>query len=134
MINLVFKSERKFGVKKFQNLSAERQKKIKPQLQRDYSRVASKMKSLKIDVPKLSAILKDTNSWSETVATTRSDRPVKTVQQLIEDAYLRTLSRFPDAEETEISLAFIEESKTPADGVQSLLWALVNTKEFIITH
>ena len=33
-------------VKKFQNLSAERQKKIKPQLQRDYSRVASKMKSL----------------------------------------------------------------------------------------
>lgn len=121
-------------VKKFQNLSAERQKKIKPQLQRDYSRVASKMKSLKIDVPKLSAILKDTNSWSETVATTRSDRPVKTVQQLIEDAYLRTLSRFPDAEETEISLAFIEESKTPADGVQSLLWALVNTKEFILTH
>ena len=49
------------------------------------------------------------------------------MQQLIEDAHLRTLSRFPDVEETEIS-AFIEESKTPADGVQSLLWALVNTK------
>ena len=52
----------------------------------------------------------------------------------MEDAYLRTLSRYPDQEEIDISISFIEESDSPANGVQSLLWALVNTKEFIITH
>jgi hypothetical protein len=56
------------------------------------------------------------------------------MDSLVEDAYLRTLSRYPDKEEAEIAVAFIEESKSPADGVQSLLWALVNIKEFIITH
>ncbi len=56
------------------------------------------------------------------------------IESLVEEAYLRTLSRFPDDEEKQISTAFINESETPANGVQSLLWALVNTKEFIITH
>ena len=56
------------------------------------------------------------------------------LKNLVEQAYLRTLSRYPDTDEVEISVDYIEQSETPADGVASLLWALVNTKEFIITH
>ena len=79
-------------------------------------------------------LLKDKNAWPELDAPTSLKSATKTLEQLIEEAYLRTLSRYPDQEETEISVAFIEQSKTPADGVQSLLWALVNTKEFILSH
>ena len=76
-------------------------------------------------------------SWSQMEAKVENVAGSKgsvSIDKIVEDAYLRTLSRFPDQEEAEISVAFIEESKTPADGLQSLLWALVNTKEFIISH
>lgn len=79
-------------------------------------------------------LLKDKDAWPELSAPTSLKSAAKTLEELIEEAYLRTLSRYPDPEETEISVAFIEQSKTPADGVQSLLWALVNTKEFILSH
>ena len=55
-------------------------------------------------------------------------------EDIVQDAYLRALSRYPDDEEMQIALSFINDSEKTADGVQSLLWALVNTKEFIITH
>ena len=89
---------------------------------------------MKLDVPKLSKLLKDRNAWPELNAPNSIKAPAKTIRELIEEAYLRTLSRYPEPEETEISVSFIEESKTPADGMQSLLWALVNTKEFILSH
>jgi hypothetical protein len=57
-----------------------------------------------------------------------------TPEQIVRTAYLRTLSRGPDAKETETSLAFLKESSSLADGVEGLLWALVNTKEFIVNH
>ena len=121
-------------VAQYEKLPAEKQKKSKLQLQRDHNRLVTKMKSLKFDVPKLAGLLKDKNAWPQLNATVSIKAPVKTVQQLIEEAYLRTLSRYPEPEETEISVTFIEESETPAVGVQSLLWALVNTKEFILSH
>ncbi|MCC7422122.1 MAG: DUF1549 domain-containing protein [Planctomycetaceae bacterium] len=60
--------------------------------------------------------------------------PQLTPEQIVRTAYLRTLSRVPDAKETETSLAFLKESSSLADGVEGLLWALVNTKEFIVNH
>jgi len=121
-------------VAQYKKLPAERQAKAKSQLLREYNRMTAKLKSMKFDVPKLSRLLQDKNAWPELNAPTSIETPSKTVQELIEEAYLRTLSRFPEPEETEISVSFIEESKTPADGMQSLLWALVNTKEFILSH
>jgi hypothetical protein len=121
-------------VAQYQKLSVEKQLGAKPQLQRDYNRMTAKLRTMKFDVPKLSKLLKDKDSWPELNAPSSVKAPVKTVRELIEEAYLRTLSRYPEPEETEISVSFIEESKTPADGMQSLLWALVNTKEFILSH
>ncbi|OUX50511.1 MAG: hypothetical protein CBE43_06780 [Rhodopirellula sp. TMED283] len=121
-------------IDQYHKMPLERQAKAEPLLQRDHKRLVSKLKAYKFKVPKLSVLLKDKNAWPELNAPASLRSPAKTLGQLIEEAYLRTLSRYPDPQETEISVAFIEESKTPADGVQSLLWALVNTKEFILSH
>jgi hypothetical protein len=54
--------------------------------------------------------------------------------QLVEEAYLRTLSRFPTPQEREIATKYLASAEAPLDGVKDLLWTLVNTKEFIVNH
>lgn len=56
------------------------------------------------------------------------------VTALVEEAYLRTVSRFPTEEEQLIAGAYIVESEDPISGLHDLLWSLVNTKEFIVNH
>ncbi len=54
--------------------------------------------------------------------------------QIIKQAYLRTLSRYPTEEELKRSRQFVSDSEETMNGVRGLLWALVNTKEFIVNH
>ena len=56
------------------------------------------------------------------------------VKPIIEEAYLRTVSRYPTQSETATALHFIQESSTPLSGVREVLWTLLNTKEFIVNH
>ena len=56
------------------------------------------------------------------------------VEELIRQAYLRTLSRFPDQYEMEIANRYIREGEALTDGLRGLLWALLNTREFIVNH
>lgn len=53
---------------------------------------------------------------------------------IIEQAYLRTLSRRPAPEELKRAIEYIHDSDKPATGIRDVLWALLNTKEFIINH
>jgi hypothetical protein len=53
---------------------------------------------------------------------------------VVRRTYLRTLSRQPTDDELENSLAYIKSSENQLDGIRDLLWALVNTKEFIVNH
>jgi hypothetical protein len=53
---------------------------------------------------------------------------------IVEQAYLRTLSRRPTPDETREAVAYMVDAPTPIDGVGDLLWALLNTKEFIVNH
>jgi hypothetical protein len=55
-------------------------------------------------------------------------------QRIVEEAYLRTLTRFPTDEELKIGLEAIASAKDPVSGLRDLLWALLNTKEFIVNH
>ncbi len=55
-------------------------------------------------------------------------------REIVENAYLRTLSRFPDERELGVAMAYVQEASDPAEGVRSLLWSLMNTKEFIVNH
>ena len=130
-------------ITQFKKTPEERQKKMRGAVQKQYANASSKMKKYGYSIPPLKTLLEDPKPWLKEdlkPAIAKSKKKsggsieTKTVDMLVEDVYLRTLSRFPDKEEQKISVAFIEESETPAKGIQSLLWALVNTKEFIISH
>lgn len=56
------------------------------------------------------------------------------IESLIKSTYLRTLSRYPTDDELQRSLEFIRDSDDTVSGIRGLLWALLNTKEFIVNH
>jgi hypothetical protein len=56
------------------------------------------------------------------------------IRKAIDDAYLRTLSRKPTESEAETAQEFVAESKDQLDGLRGVMWALLNTKEFIVNH
>lgn len=124
-------------IRQFNQLPAAGQAKSRPQLVRAYNKTVSKLKQFGITAPALDRLIAEPGSWTdmdpgfESISESGS---APKLEKIVQDAYLRTLSRFPERDEVEISVAFIEESKSPADGLQSMLWALVNTKEFIISH
>lgn len=53
---------------------------------------------------------------------------------LIRDSWLRTVGRSPRPEELSRARRHIRESESAAEGIRDLLWALINTKEFILNH
>ncbi len=53
---------------------------------------------------------------------------------LVEQAYLRTLSRPPRPEEVARSVAHFQELGDLTAGARDLIWALLNTKEFVVNH
>lgn len=53
---------------------------------------------------------------------------------LVQEAFLRTLSRMPQPAELARGREAIADSETPRSGLRDLLWALLNTKEFILNH
>jgi hypothetical protein len=55
----------------------------------------------------------------------------KTVEACIEELYLATLSRQPTQSEIEQSREYIHASPNPMEGFQDLLWALINSKQFV---
>ena len=53
---------------------------------------------------------------------------------LIQEAWLRTLSRPPSASEQQRALEHMQSAGNPTEGLRDLLWALINTKEFLLIH
>jgi hypothetical protein len=53
---------------------------------------------------------------------------------IVNQAYLRTLSRLPSEAELSRSRSYVEGSEDTMQGLRDLLWALLNTKEFIVNH
>ena len=58
----------------------------------------------------------------------------KTNEQIVEDLYLATLSRLPNQDEVDRAKRFIREAGNPRDGLQDLLWVLLNSREFVFNH
>jgi hypothetical protein len=57
-----------------------------------------------------------------------------TPKDLVTEAYLRTFSRLPDADELARGQKYLAESPDQASGLRDLLWALLNSKEFVVNH
>jgi hypothetical protein len=55
-------------------------------------------------------------------------------EDLADELFLSTLSRFPRPEEKADTVKHLTEAKNRAAAVTDLVWALVNTREFILNH
>lgn len=55
-------------------------------------------------------------------------------QEKIRDIYLRVYSREPLADEAAVALAHLTKAKDEKLAFEDILWALVNTKEFLFNH
>jgi Protein of unknown function (DUF1549)/Protein of unknown function (DUF1553) len=53
---------------------------------------------------------------------------------IVREAYLRTLTRHPTEAEAEAATLHLADSPDGGKGLRDLLWALLNTKEFITNH
>ena len=53
---------------------------------------------------------------------------------LIDDLFLASLTRKPKPDEKEAAVKHLVTTKTRGDAITDLLWALVNTREFILNH
>jgi hypothetical protein len=51
-------------------------------------------------------------------------------RELIEELYLRTVSRPPDRGETQQALRYLRRMDNRAEGFEDVLWALINSSEF----
>jgi Protein of unknown function (DUF1549)/Protein of unknown function (DUF1553) len=72
----------------------------------------------------------DTNESAEVSSTIT----VEQANWIIDNAYLRTLSRLPKETEKSTAVAYLTSEAKPISAIQSLMWSLVNTKEFILNH
>ncbi len=65
-----------------------------------------------------------------------AEKPVKpfNMEDAITEIFLRTLSRPPSAAELTQAKADVAAAKAPLEGVRDLLWAMLNTREFMVNH
>jgi hypothetical protein len=55
----------------------------------------------------------------------------KSDREVIEDLYLAALCRYPKNAEIEAAVAFVDKARDRRAGLEDVLWALVNAKEFL---
>lgn len=55
-------------------------------------------------------------------------------ERVVDELFLSTLSRFPDAEERDAAMAHLASAADRSTACEDLLWSLINTQEFITIH
>lgn len=91
--------------------------------------------------PTFRKLLDRPNGWVGRMRRTGTDAaaqqlrtPDELLPKLIDAAFLRTVSRLPSTEERSSCLSYCQESKSLPDGVRDVLWALINSREFLLNH
>jgi hypothetical protein len=54
--------------------------------------------------------------------------------EIVEELFLATLSRFPSEKEKGAALAHVREKKNRRAALVDVVWALINTREFVLNH
>ena len=57
-----------------------------------------------------------------------------TAEEIVDELYLRSLSRFPTPAEREKAKYFIDALENKTEAYQDLLWTLMNSREFMFNH
>ena len=58
----------------------------------------------------------------------------KSVKDIVEELYLVTISRPPSPDEAAKAIGWISSAPSQKEGLQDLLWVLLNSKEFLFIH
>ncbi len=74
----------------------------------------------------------ENSGWIEEISAWEANDSLPPLNDLIEDAWLRSLCRLPNRVERDRSLDHLNTADSISSGMQDLLWALMNTKEFLI--
>ena len=56
------------------------------------------------------------------------------IEPRVREAWLRTLGRPPTSAEEARARTHMQTANSPYEGLRDLLWALLNTKEFVLIH
>ncbi len=108
-------------------------------MKRTKSELALAEKKLK----ELSSVTLNASSQITPSSAVYSDKPLPKTRnglspldaaEVVEEVYLRTLSRKPTSIELEKSRHAIAIAENPTYGISDVLWALINSKEFILNH
>ena len=102
----------------------------------DGMRAAGRPRGAAAATPAAQTPAADAAAAAAPVAAEREFSPEEETQiaRLVEQAYLRTLTRPPRPEEAARAVAHFQELGDLTAGARDLLWALVNTKEFVVNH
>lgn len=79
-------------------------------------------------------LLDKQNGWLREIAARGTDWLAKNEDDVIRQAYLRTFSRRPSGGEIATAREHLQQTADPQSGLRDLLWALLNSKEFILNH
>lgn len=80
------------------------------------------------------ALLNDSKGWLAEVAKAKPPADTEATEKLIEDTYLRVLSRHPSSSELADCREHFAGKEDHVDALRDLVWALLNTQEFITNH
>jgi hypothetical protein len=74
------------------------------------------------------------SGWLQDVAALEGTQQTPAAEQLIEEAWLRTVSRMPTPAETDRAKQHLNSAGSLTEGLRDVMWALINTKEYILIH
>ncbi|MEW4486429.1 DUF1549 domain-containing protein [Thalassoglobus sp. JC818] len=74
----------------------------------------------------------ENSGWLQEIANLEAQSEISSRTALIEEAWMRALCRLPNEAELERSLTHLASAESITDGMQDILWALLNTKEFLL--
>jgi hypothetical protein len=74
------------------------------------------------------------SGWLQDLAALERTQQTPAPEQLIEEAWLRTVSRMPTPAETQRAKQHLDSAGSLTEGLRDVMWALVNTKEYILIH
>ena len=102
-------------------------------------RLEAKIAELKGDEPTLKTLKAKAVALAAVGQSARAVAKVAPIEPaaqeaIVREAYLRTLTRKPNEAEAEAARQYLAGSPDGAKGLRDLLWALLNTKEFITNH
>ena len=105
--------------------------------QQKKARAAKRMEEVKKLQVQIKAVLEDLDRAADGRAVPKTQGQTVAAldaSDIVKQAYLRTLSRYPSAAELIRSRKYLETSDDTMGAVRDLLWVLMNTKEFIVNH